>query len=78
MPSPEERVDAGSGGRTQKRPGRRPAAPVEQGEDTAVRPSASDVFTQLDANQHPSRRQRGQAFLQPKPPSVFLAKRLHW
>ena len=31
-----------------KRPGRRPAAPVEQGEDAAGRPSASGVFTQLD------------------------------
>ena len=31
-----------------KRPGRRPAAPVEQGEDASGRPSAPDVFTQLD------------------------------
>ncbi|WP_338067610.1 helix-turn-helix domain-containing protein [Bifidobacterium breve] len=31
-----------------KRPGCRPAAPVEQGEDAAGRPSAPDVFTQLD------------------------------
>lgn len=61
-----------------KRPGCQPAAPVEQREDTAGRPFASDVFTQLDANRHPSGRQRGQAFLQPKPPSVFLTKRLHW
>ena len=31
-----------------KRPGRRSAAPVEQGEDASGRPSASDVFTQFD------------------------------
>ena len=31
-----------------KRPRRRPAAPVEQGEDASGRPSAPDVFTQLD------------------------------
>lgn len=31
-----------------KRPGRRPAAPVGQGEDASGRPSAPDVFTQLD------------------------------
>lgn len=31
-----------------KRPGRRPAAPVEQGEDASVRPSEADVFAQLD------------------------------
>lgn len=31
-----------------KRPGRRPAAPVGQGEDVSGRPSAPDVFTQLD------------------------------
>ena len=31
-----------------KRPGRRPAAPVRQGEDASGRPSAPDVFTQLD------------------------------
>ena len=31
-----------------KRPGRRPAAPVEQGEDAAGRPSAPGVFTQPD------------------------------
>lgn len=36
-----------------KRPGCQPAAPVEQREDTAGRPFASDVFTQLDANRHP-------------------------
>lgn len=31
-----------------KRPGRRPAAPVEQGEDASGRPSEADVFAQLD------------------------------
>ncbi len=31
-----------------KRPERRPAAPVGQGEDASGRPSAPDVFTQLD------------------------------
>ena len=31
-----------------KRPGRRPAAPVEQGEDASGRPSAPDVFAQPD------------------------------
>mgnify|MGYP002566867298 CR=1 FL=1 len=31
-----------------KRPGCRPAAPVEQGEDASGRPSAPDVFTQPD------------------------------
>lgn len=31
-----------------KRPRRRPAAPVEQGEDAADRPSEAGVFTQLD------------------------------
>lgn len=34
-----ERVDEGGGGGRRKRPGRRPAAPVEQGEDAAGRPS---------------------------------------
>ena len=32
-----------------KRPGRRPMAPVGQGEDASGRPSAPDVFTQLDS-----------------------------
>ena len=32
----------------EKRPGRRPAAPVEQGEDAADRPSAPDVFARPD------------------------------
>ena len=31
-----------------KRPGRRPAAPVEQGEDASGRPSEAGVFTRLD------------------------------
>ena len=31
-----------------KRPRCRPSAPVEQGKDAADRPSAPDVFTQLD------------------------------
>lgn len=31
-----------------KRPGRRSAAPAEQGEDVSGRPSAPDVFTQFD------------------------------
>ena len=31
-----------------KRPGRRPMAPVEQGEDTSGRPSAPGVFARLD------------------------------
>ena len=43
-----ERVDAGGGGGRKKRPRRRPAAPVEPGEDAADRPSEDGVFTQLD------------------------------
>ena len=43
-----ERGDAGGGGGRRKRPGRRPMAPVEQGEDAAGRPSAPDVFARPD------------------------------
>ena len=43
-----ERGDAGGGGGRRKRPGRRPTAPVEQGEDAAGRPSAPDVFARPD------------------------------
>ena len=31
-----------------KRPGRRPAAPVEQGEDDADRPAEAEVFAEVD------------------------------
>ena len=43
-----ERVDAGGGGGRRKRPGRRPAAPVEQGEDDADRPAEAEVFAEVD------------------------------
>lgn len=43
-----ERGDAGGGGGRRKRPGRRPTAPVGQGEDAAGRPSAPDVFARPD------------------------------
>ena len=43
-----ERVDAGGGGGRRKRPGRRPAAPVEQGEDDAGRPAGAEVFAEVD------------------------------
>lgn len=43
-----ERVDAGGGGGRKKRPRRRPAAPVEQGEDAADRPVEAGVFAQVD------------------------------
>ena len=43
-----ERVDAGGGGGRRKRPGRRPAAPVEQGEDDAGRPAEAEVFAEVD------------------------------
>ena len=43
-----ERVDAGGGGGRKKRPRRRPAAPVEQGEDPVDRPVEAGVFAQLD------------------------------
>ncbi len=46
-PEPGERVDAVVEAR-RKRPGRRPAAPVEQGEDPAGRPSEAGVFARLD------------------------------
>ena len=42
-----ERVDAGGGGGRRKRPGRRPAAPVEQGEDDAGRPAEAEVFAEV-------------------------------
>ena len=43
-----ERVDAGGGGGRRKRPGRRSAAPVEQGEDDAGRPAETEVFAEVD------------------------------
>ena len=43
-----ERVDAGGGGGRRKRPGRRPAAPVEPGEDDAGRPAGAEVFAEVD------------------------------
>ena len=42
-----ERVDAGGGGGRKKRPGRRPAAPVEPGEDDAGRPAEAEVFAEV-------------------------------
>ena len=43
-----ERVDAGGGRGRRKRPGRRPGAPVEPGEDDAGRPAGAEVFAEVD------------------------------
>ena len=48
---PGERVDAVVEAR-RKRPGRRPAAPVEQGEDPAGRPSEAGVFARLGVDEY--------------------------
>ena len=47
-PEPGERGDAGGGGGRRKGPGRRPAAPVGQGEDPVDRPVGAGVFARLD------------------------------
>lgn len=77
-PAPEERVDAGGGGGTQKKT-RVPTRGACRTERRHCRPTVCvRRIHSTRCESASSGRQRGQAFLQPKPPSVFLTKRLHW